>query len=399
MSFPAGTIYHDRTGMISRCRVATKVRQSVNRAGATAALDYLRAFLSPVACADAERIIDADGIERTNLALPAGLDETTVILTLMSAVCRASLDFVPCFFITAPHISGSGVGKGFLATLISLIAFGAPPQAFSLSRDRNEQEKRIVSALMEAWPAFVLDNLNAQTFSNDLLASQITMGKSVIRPLGSSTSIEISSRALIFLTGNDLKPGEDLARRSIVIRLDSRRENTEGRRLPRNVLADTLTRRPALLSAILTIWRWGRQNRRQLPTGRALAGFETWLDWCRDPLLALGCPDPLDRMDETKAADTHRTRIAETYRAWWSAHAGASMRASELAEPVIAEIDPQKHGRQFVANQCLKLVGSRVGGFVLEAHRGEGKWSVTKYRLVKTDDAGDALPATVEGVL
>jgi hypothetical protein len=204
---------------------------------------------------------------------------------------------------------------------------------------------------------------------------------------------------MIFLTGNDLRAGEDLARRSVVIKLDSRRENTESRRLPRGILAAAPGQRAELLSDVLTIWRWGRQNGRTRPSGRPLAGFETWAEWCRDPLLALGCPDPLTRMDETKAADPNRTRITETYNAWWMAHADAVLRASELHDDVIAQLDPLKKGRQFIAGQVAKLVGARVGGFVLEAHRGAGKWSVTAYRLRRTEDPAEVAAPAVEGEL
>jgi hypothetical protein len=48
---------------------------------------------------------------------------------------------------------------------------------------RLDYDARITSAMLETWAALVFDNLNAQTFSSDLIASVVTMGKSVTRPL------------------------------------------------------------------------------------------------------------------------------------------------------------------------------------------------------------------------
>lgn len=54
-------------------------------------------------------------------------------------------------------------------------------------------------------------------------------------------------------------------------------------------------RRTELLAALLTIWRWGRLTK-GMKTGRTLGSFEQWCGWVRDPLLALGCKDPADRV-------------------------------------------------------------------------------------------------------
>jgi hypothetical protein len=74
MSFPDGTVYHPRTAMLSRCRAAVQVPKKPTEANARAALADVRRYFDTVACADAERIIDADGIERTNLDLPPGVE-------------------------------------------------------------------------------------------------------------------------------------------------------------------------------------------------------------------------------------------------------------------------------------------------------------------------------------
>lgn len=52
----------------------------------------------------------------------------------------------------------------------------------------------------------------------------------------------------------------------------------------------------------------------------------------RDPLLTLGCRDPVERIEALKANDPYRQRIAEFFKTWWEAHGDKPIKASELAE-------------------------------------------------------------------
>lgn len=85
--------------------------------------------------------------------------------------------------------------------------------------------------------------------------------------------------------------------------------------------------RNELLSAALTIWRWGRQNvagaddaDADIKRGITLGSFEQRGEWVRDPLLALDCPDPVTRIREIKERDPERQRVSELFAAWWEAH-------------------------------------------------------------------------------
>jgi hypothetical protein len=56
-----------------------------------------------------------------------------------------------------------------------------------------------------------------------------------------------------------------------------------------------------------------------------LAVFEDWTGWCRDPLLALGCRDLVERIDRVKADDPHRHGIVEL--------GGAMLSVQSLTKP------------------------------------------------------------------
>src|SRR5262245_66200730 len=92
--------------------------------------------------------------------------------------------------------------------------------------------------------------------------------------------------------------------------------------------------------------------------GKPLGSFETWAEWCRDPLVALGCRDPVERIEALKASDPYRQRIADLFRAWWEHHGEDPVKANELASPVKAIADPQERGRQYLATFLTRLAGT-----------------------------------------
>ena len=71
-------------------------------------------------------------------------------------------------------------------------------------------------------------------------------------------------------------------------------------------------------------------------SGRPLGSFEDWALWCRDPLLALGCRDPVERVEMVKADDPQRRRIVELFETWAVHHAERPIKAVDLAEPVLS---------------------------------------------------------------
>ncbi len=201
----------------------------------------------------------------------------------------------------------------------------------------------------------------------------------------------INSTTYVVVTGNAVTVAEDLARRFLTVELDAKMEDPEERPFPPGFLASIRERRVELLVDILTIWRFGRQNPSLLKRGRALGSFETWCEWVRDPLLTLGCADPVARIAEIKGKDQRRRCVAEILSTWCARHGSAPVKVADINPDVRTLIDPQGRGRQFVAAAVEKMVGTRVGGFMLTVQRGGGKWSVATYAVCKTttDFAGD----------
>src|SRR5262245_16456193 len=171
--------------------------------------------------------------------------------------------------------------------------------------------------------------------------------------------VSLNSTAFVAVTGNGLTVSEDLGRRFLLCELDARCEDPELRPFPDGFLKEIKQRRAELLTAALTIWRWGRQAK-GLTRGKPLGSFEIWAEWCRDPLVALGCCDPVERIEALKANDPYRQRIAELFRTWWEHHGPNPVKANELATPVKTIADPQERGRRN-GPQCRLMTQSGHG--------------------------------------
>jgi hypothetical protein len=161
-----------------------------------------------------------------------------------------------------------------LVRAICTVAFGHAPHALNACRDVAELEKRIGAALIEALPTLFIDNVNDTALRSDLLASTLTEPRVKVRQLGASRLLPLNPTAFVAVTGNGVTLGEDLVRRFLVVELDTHTEDPESRSFAPGFLNSIAARRAELLTAALTIWRWGRQNENAIPHGRALGNYD-----------------------------------------------------------------------------------------------------------------------------
>jgi hypothetical protein len=377
---------------------ALDIAEHPSRAEAEAALLKLRCWFRTFAFADAERVQALDApAPVVDLSKPPGADESAFLVALLTAICRPCLWLAPALLIRAPEYSGAGTGKGLLVRCICAIAFGQHPVAMTAGATSEELEKRLAAALMEARQILFLDNVNASALRSDLLASAVTERPAAIRLLGQSKTVPLNPTAFICVTGNGLTVSEDLARRFLTVELDAGIEDPETRDFRGDLLTETMAARAELLGAAMTIWRWGRMMGDNLPKGRSLGSFGDWGRWCRDPLLALGCRDPVARVADAKAADPRRQKVAEIFTAWSQAHGDTPMTVADLAEPVRAAADPAGRGRQYMASVIRALDGTRAAGFVLTRGASVGRWQPDRYALRKAPEPMAPMPPMPKG--
>ena len=349
------------------------------------ALRTLRAAFRTFPFADAAHRRDADlDVEVVELEKTPGRDESAFLTGLMTGSVL-ELTLAPGMMLIAARFSGSGSGKGLLIRAIALIAFGLMPSPFTTKGDQQELEKTLGAAILEGGQTLFIDNVNDTVLRSSTLESALTERPCRVRLFGKLKTAELDATQFIGVTGNALRPSRDLVRRFICGWLDAGVEHPALRRFPladQAFLEDIERRRPELLSAALTIWRWGRQNATCLAPGLPLGSYSTWSQWCRDPLLALGCKDPVERIGELAAADPEREQVSELFDAWSRRHGQALTYRKDLHPEVVGIIDPEKRWRQRVTAYLDSLAGTRQAGHLFERHKDpRHPWIPATYRL------------------
>jgi hypothetical protein len=366
--------YDSESGLWCSNVPTVSVPEQPTKGEAKAALDLLRHTFRTFPFADATMQED-NGVMVVADPTP-GMDESSFLAGLMTAVCRQSLETAPGFLTDAPNISGAGTGKGLLVKACCVVASGIRPHAFTSGHDAAEFDKRLTAALVEARPCVFLDNFNAKELKSDILASALTENPAMVRVFGKTKNVPLFTTTFIAVTGNGVQIAEDTARRMLVSRLDARMENPEQRKFKAGFLDDVFEMRTVLLTAALTIWRWGQQNANH-DHGLPLGNYEVWARWVRDPLLSLGCRDPVERIAEIKAADPTRRAILAVFETWWANHEGQEVKAADLHDAVKVLLDPKavmvdgklKASRQQIAWWLQRHKGTRIGGYWLEEVR------------------------------
>jgi hypothetical protein len=373
--------------------IAGRVPERPTKEQAKEALNSLRRRVRTLPFADAAVKKEGD-VSVVDLDAPIGDDESGYLCQLLGAVCRPSLFLAPGLAVLGAPMSGSGAGKGLTVRSILAVAYGRQPGSIAQTTTREELDKQISSALIEAAPSVLLDNFNDTTLSSSVLASALTERPSKVRIFQKLQLVTLNALAFIAVTGNGLSLSKDIVRRFIRVELDARVEDPESRSFTSNLLEDLARDRIDALVEILTIWRWGRQAGPTLKKGKPFGTYEQWSAWVRDPLVTLGCKDPVKRIGETKTHDPARQRVARAFSAWWHLRGSELVTAADINPEILDEFDPPKRSRQYVAIMLAKLAGTRVGGFVLEQRATSGKWSADGYKLTRTDAKGFHRTAT-----
>jgi len=236
--------------------------------------------------------------------------QAAFIAHILTAVARHAIDVSPAFLYTAPL---AGTGKTLLASMPSLIAQGVPPAMRPYVDESEELRKVLLAVLLGGDAGLLLDNVPSGTkLRSPTLCAFVTSEVYSDRRLGASDSPQLPNRCICTLTGNNLTPAGDFARRSIIVRLDANSESVQGRDFKiQDLKAHIAEHRARLLIAALTIVR---AHCLAAPAGeRPLPSFENWSRIARDPLRWLGCADPV--LTQDAEADDELEPLREAFTA------------------------------------------------------------------------------------
>lgn len=224
--------------------------------------------------------------------------ESAFLSHILTEAARLAIDRCPMFFYDAPD---AGTGKSLLQEMAARIVHGTDVAVRTWVGDGDEVRKVLYAALLSGDRSMWFDNIPDGTKVRSAeLCAFITSETWTDRKLGESSSLGIPNRMVLVGSGNNITPTGDLARRSLVVRMDANTENLKERIFKIPMLRPyVMEHRPQLLVDALTIIRAYHNATDKPPMPVALQSFEAWSHFCREPLLWLGLPDPVVTQNET----------------------------------------------------------------------------------------------------
>jgi hypothetical protein len=207
----------------------------------------------------------------------------------------------PAYLIQKPS---PGTGAGLLTDVISEIVFGVPAKIEVEKKDKEEWRKSITSSLLNGTAMIVFDNIHSE-IRDASIAAAITSETWSDRLLGKSEKIEVPNTAMWFFTGNNVTFTPEIARRIVLVRLDTGLVDPTQERVFKNPDLKRWVRanRARLLTALLTIVQaWIAADRPLQPSRIRLPSFEDWSDVIGGILAHANIPGFLGDRETIKAS-------------------------------------------------------------------------------------------------
>ncbi|OHC75209.1 MAG: ATPase [Rhodospirillales bacterium RIFCSPLOWO2_02_FULL_58_16] len=225
-----------------------------------------------------------------------------------------------------------GTGATLLVDAIAIVATGCSTSIMTEAGDEEEWRKRLTAKLREAPLMAVIDNLH-RPLEAASLAAALTAPYWEDRILGRSDITRMPVHCAWVATGNNPRLSNEIARRSVRIRLDAhvdRPWRRNGFRHP-DLLSWVRANRATLVAACLTLGRaWvvaGRPRYRATTMG----SFESWAETMGGILDVVGVPGFLANSEELyESSDAEGIMWRSFVAAWWDRHGTTQVGAADL---------------------------------------------------------------------
>ena len=364
--------YDPASGLILNTGGATfgTVPEKPTRANAVAALGLLKELLEGFPFVD---------MPSRSVALSA----------MLTVVCRKSIRTAPLHGFTAPTMA---TGKSLIADVVATLGTGREAPVMSQGATEEEDEKRLLSVLMQGDPVVVIDNVT-RPVTGDALCSILTSETWQNRKLGTNDQIRVPTQTLFIANGNNLQFREDMSTRAIMCAMDAKMEQPEKRVFAVDLRIEVPRRRGELVAAALTVLRAyvvaGRPGAGDLePFGR----FEQWSALVRGALVWAGEADPCATRANVAVGDSAREELAVLVEAWEKAFGvGQHVKARELVRRADTFQGDGGQGADGLAEAlraaCPRGVNAHSVGLYLGKRAGR---FVGARRIVKCADDKDA---------
>jgi len=259
----------------------------------------------------------------------ANAERAHAVSVLLLPFVRAMISgATPLHLIEKPS---PGTGASLLVDVLLHPATGRPVTAMTEGRSEPEWRKRLTAKLLNSPQAVFIDNLRRR-LDSAALAAAITASVWEDRILGQSVVARIPVRCVWVATGNNPTVSDEIARRSVRIRIDAQCDRPWLRREFRhpNLRRWVQKHRGELVWAALTlVQNWIVQGK---PTGDYTLGmFQVWANTMGGILDAADIPGFLENLvDFYDQADVYGALWRAFVAAWWEKFQDQEVGVSDL---------------------------------------------------------------------
>lgn len=247
-------------------------------------------------------------------------DKAAALSVIFTATVRPTLPHAPAFHVKAPVF---GSGKTYLCELIGAFAGPGLNTKVSYPKSSEEATKAMLSLLLSNPAVVEFDDMDADWAPYGTILRMLTAEQITDRILGYSKTATVSTRTLFLGSGNNIGPVRDLLRRVVTIHIDPRTATPATMTYHGNPLEKVRKDRGKYVAAVLTIiLAWRAAGSPQSACESIVTFGGKWTEYCRQPLMWLGHPDPatalLDQVKCDPDADALGRLLYEWHRAFGS---------------------------------------------------------------------------------
>lgn len=308
----------------------------------------------------------------------------------------------PLHLIEAPS---PGTGKGLLIEVLTYPALGQPVTTMTEGRDEDEWRKRITAKLMTRPTVLLIDNLRRR-LDSAAVAAAITSPAWEDRVLGVSKVVSLPVRSLWVATGNNPALSNEIARRTLRIRLDAQEDHPWLRQKFKhpNLRQWVIEHRAELVWACLVLVQGWLASDRPMYKDKTLGMFEEWTSVMGGILATAGISGFLGNLEEFYEASNEEASTWQGFiQAWLEMFGESEVGVSELFdmnngldEPLDLGRGEDKSRRTKLGKELVQARDRQYNGLrivlVGERHRAK-RWKLMKAGSGEPVNMGELFPA------
>lgn len=295
----------------------------------------------------------------TEFHFVAPTDKAAALAAIFTAVVRPTLAHAPGFHVKAPM---PGSGKTYLCELIGAFAGPGGNAKVSYPTTSEEATKVILSLLLTSPAVIEFDDMDTDWIPHGTIKRMLTAEHITDRILGVSKIATVSTRTLFLGSGNNVGPVRDLLRRVLTIHIDPRCATPATMTYNGLPVDKVYKQRGVYVAAVLCIiqaWRKAGSPRAEVDSIVTFGG--PWSDYCRQPLMWLGHPDPATALLEQVRHDPDGDALGVLMTEWHAVFGSMPTTVRKAVEVAGMQADLLDALREFPVEEKGAINRSKLG--------------------------------------